>query len=478
MSRVIPLMCVALLAAIPAHAQIKARVVVVPFVPGDGASETATQKFQALLSEELKTRSDVLELVPAPATRPAPPPAAAMPASGKKGPSPEAVAALDAGRKAFDDLRFDDAVKNLRKGIDGMLSDPATADYEAVTDGYVKLSAASFRMGEEKDAKTTLLELARFAPDYQLPAGFPPVFLREFDKAKKRLGKQPKGSVSIDGPPGSTAFVDGRDLGMVPVLEEVPAGPHYVKVEGTKNEAYGQTVNVTGGTVKVKASFANGGERTVLTQKSGVADPQITATVDSETLGRLQTYTKAANADYALIGYVYKTSDTQLTAGTALFSARKTGLAALTPVSFDTDVLTANTEAFKLGDETVKRLMSFGALAPLPLNLASRAARAGTSTVARNDNPSVNEEGLEAAGPRRSKVVLVPRPNGNAGGEPEVLEAQPLPPPQEGGLSTGAVVAIVVVSVVAVAAGTTLGVMVGTKTEPWRPVSGTVTATW
>lgn len=481
MSRVIPLICVAaLVTSVTAHAQIKARVVVVPFVAGDGASETATSKFQNLLVDELKSRGDVLELVPAPQTRPLIPVAATPSgASARKTPSPEAVSALDSGRKAFDDLRFEDAVTNLRKGIDAMLSDPATADYDNVLDAYVKLAAASFRMGEEKDAKAALLDLARFAPGYALPPGFPPVFQREFEKAKKRLEKQPKGTVSIDGPPGSTAFVDGRDLGMVPVLEEnVPAGTHYVKVEGGKGERYGQTVNVTAGTVKVKGSFANGGQREVTTQKAGVADPAIASTVDSETLARLQSYAKAANADYALVGYVYKTSDTQLTAGTAIFSARKTGFSALTPVSFDTDVLTANTEAFKLSDELVKRLMSFGSLAALPLNLASRQARAGTSSVARNDRPtSVNGDNLDAVGPSRQKVVLVPRPN-QTGPVPEVIDSEPLPPESKPGLSTGAVVAIVIGSVVVVGAATTLGVMVGTRSEPWRPVSGTVTASW
>ena len=200
MSRLIPLMCVAVaVGASSAHAQ-KPRVVVVPFVPGEGASETASSKFQALLVDELKSRGDALELVAPPATKPAPPPE--KPGVVKRGPSPEAVAALEAGKKAFDDLRFEDAVANLRKGIDGMLADPATADYEGVTDAYVKLAAAEFRMGEEKDAKTALLDFARFAPNYELSAGFPPVFQREFDKAKKRLDKQPKGTISIEGPIG------------------------------------------------------------------------------------------------------------------------------------------------------------------------------------------------------------------------------------------------------------------------------------
>ena len=67
MSRLIPLMCVAVVVGASwAQAQ-KPRVVVLPFAVGEGASETALSKFHVLLVDELKSRGDALELV-APAT--------------------------------------------------------------------------------------------------------------------------------------------------------------------------------------------------------------------------------------------------------------------------------------------------------------------------------------------------------------------------------------------------------------------------
>lgn len=479
MSRLIQLMCVAVaVGSLNAHAQ-KPRVVIVPFATGEGTSETATTKFHALLVDELKSRGDVLELVAPPATKAVVPVVAPTANAARKTPSPEATGAMDAGRKAFDDLRFEDAVVSLRKGIDAMLADPATADFDSVIDAHVKLAAAAFRMGEEKEAKTALLDLARIDPSYALPAGFPPVFVREFEKAKKRLEKQPKGTISVEGPAGSTAFIDGRDLGMVPVLEEnVPGGPHYVKVEGTKGERFGQTANVTGGMVKVKASFGGGADsRAVVVPKAAVADPSISMNVDEATQGRLSAYLKAANAEYALIGYVYKTSDSQLTAGTALFSGRKSAFASLTPVSFDADVLTANTEAFKLADELTKRLTSFGASASLPINLASRAAKAGTSTVvARNDAP-VNPDELETSGPRSKKPSLTPKvvekPVEVA---PEIIE-KPEETQRPAEAKSGVPTWVWVVTGVVVAAGAGVGGYFGVK-ELTKPVTGTVTASW
>ena len=471
MSRLIPtIFCV--LAVSASAQQLKAKVVVLPFASGEGASETASGKFNALLVDELKQHGDVIELVPPPSTKPAPPPE--KPGVVKRGPSPEAVAALEAGKKAFDELRFEDAVSSLKKGIEGMLSDPATADYEGVTDAYVKLAAAAFRMGEEKEAKNALVEFARFSPNYELSAGFPPVFQREFDKAKKRLEKQPKGTISIDGPPGSTAFLDGRDLGMVPINEEiVPGGTHYVKVEGTKGEKFGQTVNVTG-PVKVKASFGGSNERApVVAQKAAIVDPAITATVDSGTMSRLTAYVKAANAEYALIGYVYKTSDSQLTAGTALFSLRKSGFSTLTPVSFDTDVLTANTEAFKLSEELIKRLAVFGNASQLPINLATRPRNA--TVLAKNDAANTSPDELDVSGPKK-KTILVP--------QPKVVEEQPPPdmgekPPEEikPDVKSGVPAWVWIVTGVAVAAGAGVGGYFGISAAT-KPVTGTVTATW
>ncbi|MFO0599305.1 MAG: PEGA domain-containing protein [Myxococcaceae bacterium] len=465
-----------------AHAQ-KPKVVIVPFVAGDGASETASGKFHSLFVDELKTRSDVLELVAPPATKAAPAPAAAPSSSGSssKGPNPDAVAAMDAGKKAFDDLRFEDAVTSLRKGIDGMLQDPATADYEGVTDGYVKLAAAAFRMGEEKDAKNALLDLARFAPSYVMPPGFPPVFQREFEKAKKRLEKQPKGSVSIEGPPGSTAYLDGRDLGMVPVLEEnVPGGTHYVKVEGAKNDRFGQIIQVVSGVVKVKANYGGSEDRKVIVAKAGgVADPAITASLDAETLNRLTAYTKAANAEYAFVGYVYKTSDSQLTLGSALFSVRKSGFSAMTPVSFDTDVLTANTEAYKLADELTKKLTSFGSLASLPVNLAVRQAKAGTSGgVVKTDKPTNGNDEPDVSGPRNggTKTVLIPKDKPPEKKDPEVVVVDENPPPGPVVEEKKVIWPWIVVGVV-VAAGAGVGIGIGVS-EATKPVTGTVTATW
>ncbi len=468
MSRPILLMCAAFVfGASPARAQ-KPRLVVVPLVAGDGASETSTLKFQQLLVEQLKARNDAIELVTAP-THKTP---GANPAT-KQMSSQEAAAALDAGKKAFDELRFEDAIAGLKRGIEGALADPSTADYHVVSDAYVKLAAATFRVGEEQDARAALLNLVRLSPQIELPPGYPPMFARELEKAKKRLAKQPKGSVSIEGPPGATAFFNGRDLGMVPVLEEnVPVGLHYIEVEGTKGEKFGQVVNLSGSLAKVKASFG-GTERAPVGAKPATTEVLVGDTVDEGTKTRLLSYMKTLNVEWAIVGYVYRTSDTQLNASTALFSSKAAGFGVLPPAIFDTDVLTATPEAFKLSEDAVKRMSIWGTAAPLPIVLARQPRFGG-----RQDRPNkaVDAE-AEGASTTSRKVALIPRSaeaSVSSEANPAINEKpfEAAQPEAKKGIPAW----VWVVTGVAVAAA---GVGVGVGITVWnKPVTGTVTATW
>jgi hypothetical protein len=471
-----------LLAASIASAADRPKVVVVPFSVGEGASDSAATKFTRLVNEELKTRDDVMEVVAAPAMKAAP---AEKPAAAKKSaPSPEAVAALESGKKALADLRFDEAIVALKKGIDLSLADPATADYPAVLEAYISLGVSAFRQGDEKEATSALFHLARLDPNYQLPAGYPPVFGREFEKAKKKVDKQVKGSLSVEGPPGSTAFVDGRDLGMLPVLEEnLAPGAHYVKVEGSRGERFGQMVEVKNAVAKVRAAFA-GSAAAASRDPAALANPAVGRSVDDALAGRLTTWAKSVGADYALVGIIYRTGDQQLTAGTALYSARKQGFSALPSIGFDSDVLTANVEAYKLADALQDKIASF-TFSSLPIALVTKSVKASGSSVTTNvgDVAAVVAD-RKAVKPKgdAEKTMLTP-----SGGEVRALERKSNfvdtdqkpdePPPTEVKSSGGVPAWVWVVAGVGVAAGAGVGGFFVYK-EVSRPVTGTVTATW
>lgn len=453
------------LALVPfaAHAD---KLVVAPFSTGEGATEVATTKFQNLLGEELK-KDTTLDLVARPQTR--------APVSAKKGPSAEAVAALKAGKQAYDELKFDEAVPQLRTAIAGLLADPASADFEVISDALIKLAAGAFRMGEEKEAKATLYELARLAPSFEMPAGFPPVFQKEFEKAKKRVDKQPRGQLVVEAPPGSTAYIDGRDLGLVPVTEEnVSAGVHYVRVDGGKGQVYGEVVDVKGQQVKVKASYGGA-------PASGVELPRLEAALDDAVASKIAAYTRAAQADWALVGVVYRSSDAQLTCATALFSVKKQAFVALKPVAFDTDVLTANTEAFKLAQELSQRVANLGTPSPLPIPLVTKAQVAIAAT--KPAQPEKTDD-VEIVAPKR-RGALLPKPvevraiEGTStvlddAASPQRVDASTSKPAEA---SKGVPAWVWVVTGIAVAAGAGVGGYFVVR-EVTRPVTGTVNASW
>jgi hypothetical protein len=453
----------------------KPRLVIVPFSVGEGASEKATSRFSALVSDELKLRTDAIDVVVPPVTKPTPDKAGGP----KARPIPEALSALEAGRKAFDDLRFDDAIPSLKKGIELMLAEPTTTDFEVVQDALVKLAAANFRNGEEKDAKVALLDLARLAPGFVLPSGFPPVFQREYEKAQKRLDKLPRGQVEIEGPSGATAFLDGRDLGTVPVTaENVASGTHSVRVEGARGERFGQLIEVKSNVAKVKATFGAPPSRSPVNM---VSNPNVSATVDESMAQRLAAYCTAAGANFALVGIVYRVSDTQLSSGTALFHAKRSAFAQLSTVTFDIDVLTANTESFKLADEVVKRTASLGSTVTAPFGLVTKKTQANHA-VAKTDPGKVDLSGedlLVAAPDRKTKVVLEPKARvlDKAANlvDPEAPPlAQPVDPPVA---KPRVPVWVWVVVGSAAVAGAGVGGYFGIR-ELTRPVTGTVTASW
>lgn len=465
-------------------------IVIVPFSVGEGATDGAATKFTRLLNEELRSRDDVMEVMNAPVIKAAPVAEKPAPAGGagkKTAPSPEATAALAEGKKALADLRFEDAIASLKKGIDLSLAEPGTADYPAVLEAYISLGVSAFRTGDEKEATAALFNLARLDPNYTLPAGYPPIFGREFEKAKKKVAKQQKASISVEGPQGATAFVDGRDLGMVPVLEEnLPPGLHYVKVEGAKGERYGHTVDVKTGVAKVKATFGGKEEKATppAAATGGVADPRVGALVDDAAAQRIAAYTKAAGAEYAIVGLIYRTGDQQFTAGTALYSTRKSSVASLPAISFDSDVLTANVEAYKLADALQEKMAAFSS-SSMPIALITKTVVKASGKQGGNnssgDIAAVTPERKVAKARDAEKPNLTPDKVRALDDKSNVVDEDSKPPdePAPGPVvkSGGVPVWVWIVAGVAVAAGGGVGAYFGV-TQANRPVTGSVTATW
>lgn len=445
------------------------KVVVVPFADGSGAPERAGARFAGQVRDELDTRTDALELIKGPQARAVAP----SHAGSHSKPSADGLAALAEGKRLLEQLQFEPASMALERGLDAVLADPARADFAKVEEGLLALAVANFRMGEEKRAQGVLLRLAKLDPHYKLPDGYPPIFFRELDKALRRAEKLPRVSLTVSGPPGSTAFINGRDLGMVPVDETLPPGTHYVKVEGTRGELFGQAIELKTSNASVTATFnaADGAPKS----SGGPVELKISESLTEAQRDTIAAYARSAGAEFALVGLVYATSEHQLSAATALYSARKGGFSVLPLFVFDREQLTSNVEAFRLADEVAKRMANFGATALLPVNLAARPsiAKGAESTGAELETAlkeraplgSVREEDSTVRSfARHSRLEeAISHPDS---GEPSLK--------QDGAKGVPAWVWVAVgVGALAAAGGTYYGV-----SEVMRPVTGQVTARW
>jgi hypothetical protein len=458
------------------------KIVVIPFSPGVGSSEAMASKMTSLVAEEVRSKAETFELVEAVIK-------SDKVAEGSKksnGPKREALAALAEGRKALEELRFDDAIPALKKGVELMLADPANADFEMLYEALVKLSAAAFRTGHEKEAKSQLLELARLNPRFELPPNYPPVFLKEFEKAHKKAAKLSRGQLSVEGPPGSIASLNGRELGPVPRLEEnLPVGMHYVKVVSATGERFAEAVELKNGISKVKASFLTA--RAVVTSQVPSGAPatalRIPLEIDESVRQQVQASAQRAGAEFALLGHVAKTSETLITAGAALYSVKKNEFSLLPAALFDIDAESAKPEVVALVSALEKKAKNFGEYTQLPFFLVKKRRSAESQLSSSNERSQLAEPGRSSRsldrpeqsdlrGPVQSPgLVPLAKPEDDAAiaiksGDPAVEKPRAGIPPW-----------VWIVGGVALAAGAGIGGYFGYQ-EATKPVTGTVTATW
>lgn len=442
-----------------------------PWVTGKGAPDPAAEQFRALLGEELGKREGLtlsISAAQAPIPEQSPPPASAATAS----------ALVDEGQQKLADLQFDAAAERLREGIAQMTASPETIDWTRFIDAHIALAVASFRRGDEEGAQKALGTVVRLSPGYALPEGrYPPVFVRELDKARRRAEKLPKGTIHVDGPPGAVAWVDGQDLGMVPVeLEDLTAGVHYVRVEGTRGEPFGAVVELRGREARVTASFgARSGDT------GAVAGGVIGPVLDEVAHAGAHAAAEASGARFALVGVVYRSGDHQLTAAAALYSVDARGFAALPLVAVDDGLLTAHVEIYRLSDAVESSVRGFGRPLPMGHDLAAGATwKPGRIAAA----PGEVEIPVETG--RRSTLALghTPRLVEEEDGTLRALDGSSIrddlsrgpsgeKPAEPRSKSRWWVWTLVGVGVVAAAGGTVYGVQQATQ-----PVTGTVTARW
>ncbi|MBI5510032.1 MAG: PEGA domain-containing protein [Deltaproteobacteria bacterium] len=269
-----------------------------------------------------------------------------------------ALGQLKEGAKQAQKLRFPQAIRALRKGIDDITKNlDLLDDYGKLVDAYVLLAVSYFRKGQQAAGADVLETLARLRPEYELDqAQYPPVFIAVHNQARARALARPRGALHVTSAPANAeVVVNGRPLGATPILieEVVPGEQHLVVKMGDNVWARVVTVH-EGDSADVHANLGAGGPEAPVTMGDAIAANRF----DQDVRKTARAAAKNAGADLALVTAMGM-GDRMFTLAGYLGNVKTGRWVAITPVSPDLDLLSDSIEAHTLVRDVVGKLEAF-----------------------------------------------------------------------------------------------------------------------
>jgi len=298
------------------------------FIESEASLQDSVEKVKAELMEALSSSKEV-ELLPIP--RVLQPMEVLIP--------PAVSNAFREAYSAKEATRYSEARLLFKSAIEFALKQPERAYFGQVFDAHVAWAFASVEDGNQEEARVALRALARLAPDYNLPKDLPPVFQREFERAKLLTSRLPKGTLVVEAPEGAVVFLNGRPVGIAPVVvANLPQGTHYVYLEDSNqfDMRFGQVVELQSEQAKVRGEFS----RVSVRLPSGfVVDPILTPVLDAEALERLSLLARDLGAAFVLVGFIKELGPGHFNLSMTLFHARKKQFLSLAPMGFSKNLI-------------------------------------------------------------------------------------------------------------------------------------------
>lgn len=355
--------------ATDAAAQGQTKIYVAPFqsVQGSAPDDVAVQTTDLIRSE--LSNIDALDVLEGPGLGPEESAAApqAAPTPLKERELKQANKQFEAARRLMDKNKFGRAAREFQKAI-RMYNDAleSITDYQPIFDSLFFQAICQFRSAQEDKAERTLAKLIRVNPEMEISEDdFPPIFVKEFNKVKKRTMTEPRGSLLVESKPeGARVFLNGKEMEQpTPVkLDQVMRGEHYLRVEQTGGLIFvKKVVAYARRTEKVMASFGTE------TEGPGMAGPigQIVKglkgnRINFEVKDQTKTLSHKIGAEYVLMGGVSQNPRGGYAVHSYLFRSSGSQITALSPLKFDVDMLQASIEVFKLAEEVSNKVRDFG----------------------------------------------------------------------------------------------------------------------
>ncbi len=276
----------------------------------------------------------------------------------------QAIANFDQADGLVKRHRITVAAKLYEKGIQRFLGNFQGADdFQPLSDAYLQLSMAQFRLGSEKESMKLLGDMIRIDPARVLKKGeVVNLFVMLQNRQRKEYLAKPRGSLKVlSSPEGATVTLDGHRLGETPLLAQgIVPGDHYLLVVKPDAGAYWKTVSVASGDeVDVTADLFGkaGGARSNVAK--ALADNAFSAPI----LGDIQQLGRQAQADYVLFGALHKTGQL-IHAHTYALRVKDQKVELLAPLEFDPQMIGAEIEVFKLTSDLSRKVAAFQGVVP------------------------------------------------------------------------------------------------------------------
>lgn len=352
--------------ALPALAQDKPTVTVLPYAPLYGELSPSTGfKAADLIVAEI-TAQDWYEGLNAPADATGP---------QKKSGETEIAAAqkriataksqISAAITQYGQRRMKPSAVAMEKAIVSFIASFHGADdFSALSDAYLGLAMARFRLGDEGGAFKSLDDVVRIDPNRSLegqefPAGtkIPPLFVKFHEKARETYFEKERGQVRItSNPSGATVLFDGREIGETPLLAtQVLPGEHYVRVVKPGVDAVWQKINVASGDeVTVSANFVQEATGPLASIGKTLGNNSITP----DLANAIQKIGAKADSRFVVFG-AYRQQDTNIVVRSWLLRVEDTAVVQMTDIVFDLEMFGAAIEVYKLANDFNEKLADF-----------------------------------------------------------------------------------------------------------------------
>jgi hypothetical protein len=221
------------------------------------------------------------------------------------------------------------------------------------------LARALMMAGQDKEAKEALEGAVRMNPSFELTReAFPRLFQKWFAEAAATAVKEPRGSIVVRSAlPGATISLDGRPMDVAPVqIDDVLPGAHLIsaRIEGVPT--FAQVVEVQPGKkTEVSASFSDTAGGSAVGR---VTDAIAQNSVPKAAVESASTAGKEAGAAFVIFGGMSKEDD-RFRVHTYLVDAKDSKVAALETISFDLEMLTAESDVLRIARAAQGMLASF-----------------------------------------------------------------------------------------------------------------------